>query len=376
MPWKQQGGGGGGGGPWGGGSTGGGGQPPDIDDILRKGQEKFKGMMPGGIGSKTGIGLIGLFVILALIYSAFYRVEPGHVGVQLLFGKYINQTTPGGHFWFPGPVGSIIIPSVERTNEITIGYRGTGTGGGGSTGGGGRTSVNRDVPEESLMLTGDQNIIDIDFIVQWRIKNAEDFLFNIRDPAATVKLAAESSIREIVGQIPLEDALVRKRAEVQTKTTVLLQKILDDYGSGVFVVDVKLQKVEPPAAVIDAFDDVQRAKQDRERQQNEADAYANDILPKAQGEAARLVQEATAYREQLIKEAEGEAKRFLLVYEAYKGNKAVTTKRLYLERMQEVLKDANKIIIDSSGSGPGVVPYLPLPEIRKRSNAGQPDGGS
>jgi len=374
MPWKQQGGGGGGGGPWGSGPTGGGAQPPDIDDILRKGQEKFKGMMPGGIGSKTGIGLIGLFVILALIYSAFYRVEPGHVGVQLLFGKYINQTAPGGHFWFPGPVGSVVIPSVERTNEITIGYRGSGTGT--SAGGGVRTPGSRDVPEESLMLTGDQNIIDIDFIVQWRIKNAEDFLFNIRDPAATVKLAAESSIREIVGQIPLEDALVRKRGEVQTKTTVLLQKILDDYGSGVFVVDVKLQKVEPPAAVIDAFDDVQRAKQDRERQQNEADAYANDILPKAQGEAARLVQEATAYREQLIKEAEGEAKRFLLVYEAYKGNKAVTTKRLYLERMQEVLKDANKIIIDSSGSGPGVVPYLPLPEIRKRSNAGQPDGGS
>ena len=376
MPWKQQGGGGGGGGgggPWGGGPTGGGAQPPDIDDILRKGQEKFKGMMPGGIGSKAGIGLIGLFVILALIYSSFYRVEPGHVGVQLLFGKYISQTQPGGHFWFPGPVGSVIIPSVEQTNEITIGYRGTGTGGGG---GGGRTPVNRDVPEESLMLTGDQNIIDIDFIVQWRIKNAEDFLFNIRDPAATVKLAAESSIREIVGQIPLEDALVRKRAEVQTKTTILLQKILDDYGSGVFVVDVKLQKVEPPAAVIDAFDDVQRAKQDRERQQNEADAYANDILPKAQGEAARLVQEATAYREQLIMEAEGEAKRFLLVYEAYKGNKAVTTKRLYLERMQEVLKHANKIIIDSSGGGPGVVPYLPLPEIRKRSNAGQPDGGN
>ena len=376
MPWKQQGGGGGGGGggPWGGGSTGGGGQPPDIDDILRKGQEKFKGMMPGGIGSKAGIGLIGLFVILALIYSAFYRVEPGHVGVQLLFGKYINQTAPGGHFWFPGPVGSVVIPSVERTNEITIGYRGSGTGT--SAGGGVRTPGSRDVPEESLMLTGDQNIIDIDFIVQWRIKNAQDFLFNIRDPAATVKLAAESSIREIVGQIPLEDALVRKRGEVQTKTTALLQQILDDYGSGVFVVDVKLQKVEPPAAVIDAFDDVQRAKQDRERQQNEADAYANDILPKAQGEAARLVQEATAYREQLIKEAEGEAKRFLLVYEAYKGNKAVTTKRLYLERMQEVLKDANKIIIDSSGSGPGVVPYLPLPEIRKRSNAGQPDGGN
>jgi len=367
MPWKQQGG-DGGGGPWGSGPKGGGAQPPDLDELLRKGQEKFKGMMPGGISGKAGISLIGLFVLLAMVYSSFYRVQPGEVGVQMLFGKYDSQTGPGGHFWFPAPVGNVITPSVERTNEITVGYRGAG--------GAGRTSVNRDVPEESLMLTGDQNIIDIDFVVQWRIKSAKDFLFNIRDPQGTVKLAAESSIREVVGQIPLEDALATKRGEVETKTKDLLQQILDTYGAGVFVVDVKLQKVEPPKAVIDAFDDVQRAKQDKEREQNEADAYANDILPKAQGEAARLVQEAKAYREQLIKEAEGEAKRFLLVYEAYKGNKAVTTKRLYLERMQEVLKDANKIIIDSSGSGPGVVPYLPLPEIRKRSNAGQPDGGS
>lgn len=369
MPWKQQGGGGGGGGPWGSGPTGGGAQPPDLDEILRKGQEKFKGMLPGGISGKAGIGLISLAALMLLLYSSFYKIEPGELGVQMLFGEYVDPPTgPGGHFWWPAPIGSVLKPNVQRTNEITIGYRGGGSGG--------RTSANRDVPEESLMLTGDQNIIDIDFVVQWRIDNAKNFLFNIRDPAATVKLAAESAIREIVGQTPLEDALADKRTEVETKTKDLLTQILTDYGAGVEILGIKMQKVEPPKAVIDAFDDVQRARQDKEREQNEADAYANDILPKAQGEAARLVQEATAYREQLVKEAEGEAKRFLSVYEAYKGNKAVTTKRLYLERMQEVLKGANKIIIDNSKGGQGVVPYLPLPEIQKRSNAGQTGGGS
>jgi membrane protease subunit HflK len=368
MPWKQQGDGGGGGGPWGSGPTGGGAQPPDLDEILRKGQEKFKGMLPGGISGKAGIGLIGLGILLLMLYSSFYKVEPGEVGVQMFFGEYIAPPTgPGGHFWWPAPIGGVIKPNVEQTNEITIGYRGSA--------GGSRATAPRDVPEESLMLTGDQNIIDIDFVVQWRISNAKEFLFNIRDPAATVKLAAESAIREVVGQTPLEDALADKRTEVETKTIDSLKQILGSYKAGVEIVGIKLQKVEPPKAVIDSFDDVQRARQDKEREQNEADAYANDILPKAQGEAARLVQEATAYREQLVKEAEGEAKRFLSVYEAYKGNKAVTTKRLYLERMQEVLKDANKIIIDSSKGGQGVVPYLPLPEIQKRSNAGQAGGG-
>ena len=367
MSWKQQGG-GGGGGPWGSGPVGGGGaQPPDLDEILRKGQEKFKGMMPGGIGAGKGLMLLGLIIFGIWLFSGVYRVDPGEQGVELLFGKFVRQTQPGLHIWAPTPIGEVITPNVERTNETTIGFR---------SAGGGRSATTRDVPEESLMLTGDQNIIDIDFVVQWRIKSARDFLFNIRDPRATVKLAAESAIREVVGQTNLEDALAGKRTEVEVGTKNLLQSILDNYGSGVFIADVKLQKVEPPNAVIDAFDDVQRARQDKEREQNEAEAYANDILPKAQGEAARLVQEATAYREQVIKEAEGEAKRFLSVYEAYKGDKSVTIRRLYLERMQQVLKDSNKIIIDSSGGGQGVVPYLPLPEIQKRSNAGRSGGGN
>jgi modulator of FtsH protease HflK len=368
MPWQQQGGGGnkGGGGPWGsgpsgGGSGGGGGgtQPPDIEEMLRRGQDRFKRMMPGGLGG-VGISLIVVLGLVGWLLSGMYRVQPGEQGVELLFGKFANQTGPGLHFWFPTPIGTVTTPNVERTNTISIGFR--------STGGKGRTASIRDVSEESLMLTGDQNIIDIDFVVQWRIKNAKDYLFNIRDPQATAKLAAESAIREIAGQNTLEDVLAKRRQDVEVKTKALLQKILDTYKAGIFVAEVKMQKVDPPQPVIDAFNDVQRAKQDKERAQNEADAYRNDIIPKAEGESARLVQEATAYREQLVKEAEGEAKRFLSVYEAYKTGKEVTIQRLYLERMQEVLKDADKIIMDSGKGGQGVVPYLPLPEIKKRSD--------
>ena len=218
------------------------------------------------------------------------------------------------------------------------------------------------------MLTGDQNINDIDYVVQWRIKNAADFLFNIRNPEATVKLASESAIREVVGQTTLEDALARKRTLVETSTVEVLQKILDNYKAGVFITSIKLQKVEPPQQVIDAFNDVQRARQDKERQQNEAYAYRNDIVPKAKGEAARMIQEATGYKERMVLEAEGEAKRCLSVFDAYKGNKAVTRSRLYLERMQKVFKDSEKVIIDPGKGGNGVLPYLPLPELRKRSS--------
>lgn len=361
MPWQQQG--GGGGGPWGSGSGGGGGvQPPDIEEMLRRGQAGFKKMMPGGFGGPKGIALIVLAVLGFWLSSGIYRVQPGEQGVELLFGKFVKQTGAGLHFWFPSPIGTALTPNVDRTNTISIGFR--------DVAGAGRGSAIRDVAEESLMLTADQNIIDIDFVVQWRIKSARDFLFNIRDPQGTVKAAAESAIREIVGQTPLEDALAKKRQQVEDKTKILLQKILDVYGAGVYITEVKMQKVDPPQPVIDAFNDVQRAKQDKEHQQNQANAYRNDIVPKAKGDAERVIQEATAYRERLIKEADGEAKRFLLVYNAYKGGKEVTIKRLYLERMQEVLKNSEKIIIDNSQGGPGVVPYLALPELKKRSLAG------
>jgi membrane protease subunit HflK len=391
MPWKQQG--GGGGGPWGGGSGGGGGQgpwggrgggngggggpwggrgggggggasgPPDFEELIRKGQDRFKRFVPGG-GFGGGRGIVAIVVIGVFLWllSGLYRVQPGERGIELMFGQYVNTTQPGLNFWFPWPIGSVSKPNVEKTNQINVGFR--------SLGSRGRVDNVRDVREESLMLTGDQNIIDIDYVVQWRISNARDFLFNIRDPESTIKLASESSIREIVGQTPLEEALATKRTEVESRTRDVLQRIMDDYKAGVFIADVKMQKVDPPNEVIDAFNDVQRARQDKERQQNEAEAYRNDIVPKAKGEASRMQEQAAAYREQLIREADGEAKRFISVYEAYATGKDVTRQRLYLERMQDVLKKSDKIIIDKGQSGTGgVVPYLPLPELRKRENS-------
>jgi len=340
-------------GPWG---NGPGTPPPDVEELLRRSQDKFKSMLPGGVGSSRGLILIIIGIVTIWLFSGFYRVQPGEQGVELLFGKFVKVTPPGLNYWPPSPIGQVFKPNVELTNQITIGYR---------TSGDGRASGSRDVPQESLMLTGDQNIIDVDFVVQWRIKNAADYLFNIRNPDATVKLAAESAIREVIGQTTLEDALTVKRGEVEAKTKELLQSILDSYGAGVFIVEIKQQKVDPPSEVIDAFNDVQRAKQDQERSVNEAVAYRNDIVPRAKGEAARMIQEALAYKEKVTKEAEGEAERFLSVYEAYKTGKQVTIERLYIERMQSVLQNSEKIILDNKG-GTGVVPYLPLPELNKK----------
>lgn len=359
MAWNPQG--GGGGGPWGRGPSGGGGggpTPPDIEEMIRRSQDKFKKVMPGGAGAGRGIALVIMAVAAIWLASGVYRVNPGEQGVELLFGEFVKSTGPGLHIWFPGPIGGVLKPNVERTNTINVGFRG-GTDVGRGIG-------VRDVPQESLMLTGDQNIIDVDLVIQWRIKNAANFLFNIRDPEATIKIAAESAIREVIGQRALEKALTTERQSVDEQTKVLLQKILDDYKAGVFIAEIKQQKVDPPTEVIDAFNDVQRAKQDRERQQNEALAYSNDIIPKAKGEAERMIQEATAYKEKVIKEAEGDAKRFLSVYEAYAQSKDVTAKRLYLERMEDILSNAEKVIVDQ-GSGSGVIPYLPLPELRKQS---------
>ncbi len=355
MAWNPQG--GGGQGPWGRGPQSP--QPPDIEELLRRSQNKFKQILPGGLGPSRGFILIVIAAIAIWLASGFYRVQPGEQGVELLFGKFVKVTTPGLNYWPPGPIGQVFKPNVEFTNQIAIGFR---------TNGNDRGAGVRDVPQESLMLTGDQNIIDVDFVVQWRIKNAADFLFNIRNPEATVKISAESAIREVIGQTTLEDALTVKRGAVEAQTKELLQSILDSYGAGVFVVEIKQQKVDPPSEVIDAFNDVQRAKQDQERSVNEAITYRNGIVPRAKGEAARMIQAALAYKEKVTREAEGEAQRFLSVYEAYKTGKEVTTERLYIERMQSVLQNSNKVIIDNKG-GAGVIPYLPLPELQPK-NAG------
>ena len=372
MPWNSQ----GGGGPWGGGGNNGGGQnpwgqrpqggggggntPPDFDEMIRKGQERLKRLFPGGGGYK-GFVLIGIAVIGLWLLTGFYRVQPGEQGVTLLFGKWVGTTGPGLNYFLPAPIGEVIKPNVERTNQIEVGYRGAGTV---------ASNGSRDVPEESLMLTGDQNIIDIDYVVQWRISDAGAYLFNVRDPENTIKLASESAMREVIGKTNLEEALTVGRVRVEEQTRTLLQKIMDGYDSGIFIAEVKMQKVDPPRDVIDAFNDVQRARQDRDRSQNEALAYRNDIIPRAKGEAERQVLQARAYKDRVTKEAEGEAERFNSIYDSFLTAKDVTTRRLYLETMQEILSKSDKIIIERNAEGNGVVPYLPLPEVQKRANAG------
>lgn len=362
MAWNPKGGPwGSGGGPWGSGQTPS--QPPNIEEMLRRSQERFRRVLPGRFGGGRGV-ILGLAVVVALwLTTGFYRVQPGEQGVELLFGRFVKITTPGLNYWFPGPIGEVLTPNVEQTNQITIGFRGGGDPG--------RGQGTRDVPQESLMLTKDQNIIDVDFLVQWRIKDAASYLFNIRDPESTIKLVAESSIREIMGQTDLEDALTLRRQEVDNRTRELMQQILDYYGSGVLIAEVKQLKVDPPSEVIDAFNDVQRARQDRDRSVNEAIGYRNDIVPRAKGEAERTIQDATAYKEKLTREAEGEASRFNSVYDAYLTGRDVTLRRLYLERMQDVLSRTEKVIIDKGTSSSGVVPYLPLPEISRHNRTGE-----
>lgn len=362
-PWGGGGGGGGGGsnggGPWGRGGGGGGGQkPPDLEEIIRRGQDRFKGFMPsGGVG---GWGFAAVLLIAAVLWlsTGLYRVQPDEQGVVLLFGKYRVTTEPGLRWHLPYPIETVETPSVENIQAIDIGF---------STVGADRNRTQRrDVVEESLMVTGDQNIIDIDFTVQWKISDAVQYLFNIRDQQATVKIAAESAMREIIGRTDIQPALTEARQEVESKTRELLQSILNEYEAGIEITQVQLQDVLPPAQVIDSFDDVQRARQDRARLRNEADAYRNDVLPRARGEAQRMIQEAQGYREKLQNEAEGEAQRFLSVYTAYKENPEVTRRRMYLETMQNVLSDIDKVILDSNQ---GAVPYLPLNELRRGADS-------
>jgi len=375
MAWNPKGGGGGpwggggGQGPWGGGSGGGGGQrppggspPPDIEEMLKRSQEQIRKFMPGRFGGGKLIPLAILLIVAIWMATGFYRVQPGQQGVELMFGKFVKLTSPGLNYWLPSPLGDVIVPEVTRVNTIQIGFRSSGGLGAG-------TGRGNELQKESLMLTGDQNIVDLDFVVQWKIKNAADYLFNIRNPEETVKVAAESAMREVIGQRPLDDALTQKKVEIEVATEELLQRILDDYGSGVLIDDLKLQQADPPQDVIDAFNDVQRARQDQDRFINEATAYSNDILPRARGEAQRMIEEARAYKSKVVAEAEGEAQRFISVMTAYRGNPEVTKRRLYLERMQDILQRSDKIIIDQTGSagGTGVVPYLPLNELRKNS---------
>ena len=373
-PWGNPGGGSGGGnrggnqggprGPWGQGPRGGGGggqQPPNIEDLFRKGQDSFRkfGGGSGGLGPK-GIFLLVLVLIAGWLFTGVYRVNPEEQGVVLRFGEYSRTTPPGLHFHFPYPIESVQKPAVTRVNQTEIGFRDT---------------VERNVPEESLMLTGDENIVEIDLVVLWVIKDARNFLFNVYRPDLVVKGVAESAVRETIGQRKLAPILTQGRGEIQTAVRTLMQKALDDYGTGIEIREVELQKVDPPAQVIDAFRDVQAARQDQERAENEAKAYANKVVPEARGEAAKILQEAQAYKEQTVAGAEGEAARFNSIYDEYKNAKDVTKRRMYLETMEKVLRNTNKVVVDGQ-AGSGVVPYLPLPELRKSATSGSNAAGN
>jgi modulator of FtsH protease HflK len=370
-PWGNK---GGGGGPWGQGPSGGGGnqgggggnKPPDLEDLLKRGQDRFKKVMPGGSGQGTGIPnslmfllAIGLAAIVGF-YAFTFRVNPDEAGVVLRFGRYDRLATPGLHFRWPPPVEEVRTPKVTRQNIIEIGMTSTSSSRG-------FASV-RDVPEESLMLTGDENIVDVDFVVYWRIKpdKVQDYLFNIQNPEQTVKEVAESAMREIVGQSNIQSILTEGRQVTEQTVQKLLQDVLDTYGSGIRIDQVQLQKVDPPEQVISAFRDVQAARADKEKLQNEATTYANQAVPAARGERDRIMQQAEGYKQQTVADATGQASRFLKVYEEYKKAPEVTRRRMYLETMERVMSGTDKIILDNKGGGQGVVPFLPLDQLQKK----------
>jgi len=373
MPWQNQGGGGGGGpwgsggggqSPWGRGGGGGGMQPPDLEDLIRKGQDRFRKMMPGGNASPRLIMTLVLAAALLWVVTGFYTVAPDEQGVELRFGKWVGTTPSGLHWNWPTPIGSVERPKVTRQTRTEIGFRS----GISQT----RADGKRDVVPESLMLTGDENIIDIQFVVFWVIRDAGQYLFNIRNPDAAVKSASEAAMREIVGKSQFEFARTQGRGRVQEDAKKLIQQILDSYGSGVLVTQVEIQKVDPPGKVIDAFRDVQAARADKERAVNEAQAYFNEQTQRAEGDSERIIREAEGFKEARIAEASGAAQRFLSVYEQYKAAKDITMRRMYLETMEEILAGMDKVIIDPAGSSGGVVPYLPLQELTKRkAPAGQ-----
>jgi membrane protease subunit HflK len=373
MPWSNQGGGPWGSGPkgpWGSGPQSSGPTPPDLEELLRRSQDKLKSVLPSGNLGGKGFALIALVVIAIWGFSGFYRVQPDELGVVLRFGKYVRDAKPGLNYHLPYPVEAVLTPKVTRVNRIDIGMR--------LVEDARRGTTQRDVTEESLMLTGDENIVDVDFSVFWLIKpnGAGDYLFNIQMPEGTVKAVAESAMREVIGRSNIQPVLTGARQTIEGAVQELMQKTLDDYGAGVQITQVQLQKVDPPSQVIDAFRDVQAARADAERLQNEAQTYANRVVPEARGRVAQVIQGAEAYREQTVAEARGQASRFTQVLEEYTKAPQVTRDRIYLETMERIFGGTDKIIMDSGGAQ-GVVPYLPLNELTRRPpQQQQPQAGA
>ncbi|RUT35144.1 FtsH protease activity modulator HflK [Arsenicitalea aurantiaca] len=374
MPWDNNTGGGGGrsngGGPWGqapggggprrsGGS--GGGNTPNLEDILNRGRDRFQGGIPGGVPGGRWAIIGGIAAVLVFWgANAIYTVAPQEVGVEMRFGVPKPELAmPGLHFhlWPLETVEKVTITE----NQTTIGTIQQG---------------NRSGTDEGLMLSGDQNIVDMRFAVLWSVSQPAEYLFNVRDPEDMVRSAGESAMREVVGRRPAQDIFRDDRAGIALEVQQITQNILENYNLGVRVSQIAIENVAPPIDVADAFDEVQRAEQDEDRFQEEARSYANTLLGEARGEAAQMREDAAAYRNRVVQEAEGEASRFLSVYEEYARAPEVTRRRLFLETMEQVLGGSEKVIVESGAGGSGVVPYLPLPELRARQNATVPASNS
>jgi membrane protease subunit HflK len=366
MSWNNQGGGpwrSPGRGPWGQGPFTP--QPPgDLEEIIRRIQAALGRLIPGGPrGGGGGFGGRGaLFVVLAAVliwfaWGTFYTVQPSEVGINLVFGKYTGKTAAGLNTNWPWPIGSVIKVPVWDQQITEVGYRSFGS--------------DSDIPEESQMLTGDKNIVDVHFRVNWQIDPAkpEDYVFNILNPRETVKAVAESIMREVVGLKTIDGILTTDRKSVETDVQKRMQDLLDSYRAGVLVKQVQLQSVDAPSEVISAYRDVTAAQQDQQRAVNEAETYANKVVPEAEGGAARIVAEAKAYREQTILDAKGQTARYNQIYEQYKKAPGVTRERMYLETMERVLGSMDKTIVDSSSASPPV-PYIALEPLQAKAAPG------
>ena len=355
MPWKEN----NNGGPWGGKPSGNNGQGNKTskkrkDINFDRFFDNFKNQIKNTFGSnkKNFVSAILILIILWLL-SGFYKVNANEQGVVLRFGEWVRTTLPGLHYHLPYPIERAKTPKVTKVNKTEIGFREL-------------NNTQRMLLEESLMLTGDENIVDINFSVFWVINDAGKYLFKLRNPDASIKSISESVMREVIGNTPIADALAERRQEIELLSLEKIQNVLDKYESGIKVTQLQLQKVDPPDQVIDSFRDVQRARADKEKVINEGIAYKNDIIPRARGEAEQIIQKAEAYKREVVARSEGDAQRFESVLKSYKNNEDVTKKRIYLETLEGIFQNATKVIIDTK-QGSGVLPYLPLPEIRKRN---------
>jgi membrane protease subunit HflK len=321
--------------------------PADIEAILRRGQDRMREIWPGGFGGGRGIVILVALAILVWIATGIYRVEPNEQAVIQRFGAWVRTESLGLHYHLPAPIETMTKVDVTSRHQTEIGERG-----------------NRDTLGAGTMLTGDRNIIEVDFVVAWQVRDPVKYLFKVAEPEALLQRAAESAMREVIGQTDVQPALNEGRRQIEVSSAEILQNTLDRYDSGIQIAAIQLQKVDPPASVVDAFIDVQRARSELEQARNEAEKYRNDIIPRARGDAQKMIQDAEGYKGKVVAEATGEAQKFLSILDAYKLSKDVTARRLYIETMETILQHARKVILDPSVDAKGgVVPYLALPGL-------------